>query len=310
MKNKKMAIGLATTASFAILGLSAFALFTARDDSDFIAKAGNVNIQVDSLSMTNHTNINPGDNDPNNPEDAIEGTNHIFEYTVTNVGTKSVRTRHTIILTAEDENGELLDARYLGLFNNDVEIITKTYILEDGTEVEELDESNEEFVKAIKYVFLGDIFDGYGEAIADGGDAEKESLAGVIKEDDNGIVSSTYYYDFALLRNASNKYQDATFKIDVVIEAMQYRNTNESDWETVTTVSKTFTTADVEGIYVPGMNEDSEGNPLSSEFLNEEATIALPEKESSEEISSEEIPSEESSDEISESQIVETTETN
>lgn len=314
MKNKKLAIGLATTTSFAILSLSAFALFTARDDSDFVAKAGNVNVEVDDLSMTNPLNINPGDNDPNNPEDAAAGTDHIFEYTVTNLGNKSIRTRHTIMLSATDSSEELLDARYLGLYINDEEIISKTYVLEDGTEVEELEEDEEQMVKAIKYVFISDIFDGYGKAISDGGDAEKESLAGIIKANDDGIVEETYTYDFALLRDASNKYQNADFHIDVIVEAMQYRNTNESDWETVTTVSRTFSTADVEGLYVPGMNEDANGNPLDSEYLNEESTLEgnseteIPEETiTSEESSSEESSDENSTEETSEEITVEET---
>lgn len=269
MKNKKLAIGLATTASFAVIGLSAFALFTARDDSDWIAKAGTVDIELDNLKLSNSDNINPGDNDPNNPKDAAKGTSHVFEYTVSNFGTKSVRTRHTILLTITDadDSSKLLDARYVGLYKSGKEIGTRTYILKDGTEVSSFKDKDE--VKAVKYVFMGDIFDGYGTSIADGGNAEKEALDGVIKADkDTNNVDEVYSYDFTLLRGADNEYQAADFKIDVVIEAMQYRNTNETDWATVTTVSKTFSSAEVINKYVPAQDEDNTGKKISSEFLD------------------------------------------
>lgn len=268
MKNKKVIIGLSSTLSVAVLGLGALALFTAKDDSDFKAKAGTLGIEVDDLDMTNPLNINPGDNDPSNPEDAAAGTEHIFEYTVSNLGTKSARTRHTIILTV-NKGETLLDARYMCLFNVDSdELVKKIYVLEDGTEVSNLSEIGEnEFVKAVKYIFLSDIFDGVGTDVKEGGPAEKENIEGVVTEED-GKVEKTYAYDFALLRGATNKYQDADFNIEVVVEAMQYRNTDESDWEAVTTVKRTYTTADVDGTYVPAQDEDSEGNKLDSEFLD------------------------------------------
>lgn len=268
MKNKRLTIALATTSSFAIIGLSAFALFTARDDSDWIAKAGTVNIDVEALSLTNSENVNPGDNDPSNPKGIESTTDHVFEYKVSNLGTKSVRTRHTIILTAADgEDQSLLDARYLALFSGGKELVSKTYVLEDGSEASSVKDTD--VVKAVKYVFMGDVFDGFGDDLKDGGNAEKESLSGVVKQGDNTEgVEKVYSFDFALLRGASNKYQAADFTIDVIIEAMQYRNTEESDWNTVSTVTRKFSSADVEQNYVPARDEDSEGNPLDPEFLD------------------------------------------
>jgi len=271
MKNKKLKIALATTSSFAILGLSAFALFTARDDSNWIARAGTVDIEVEALSLTNSDNVNPGDNDPTNPKDSESTTGHVFEYMVSNLGTKSVRTRHTIILTATDgEKHELLDARYLALFKGGKELVAKTYILDDDSEVTDIKNLKEgQVVKAVKYVFMGDVFDGFGDDLTKGGNAEKESLDGVVKQAENAkSVDKVYSYDFALLRGADNDYQNADFVLDVVIEAMQYRNTEESDWNTVSTVSKKFSSADVAQDYVPARDEDSEGNKLSSEFLD------------------------------------------
>lgn len=291
MKNKKTVVGLASATAVLILGASTLALFTAKDDSNFKAKAGTLGIEVDSLKMENPDNINPGDNDPSNPEDAVAGTEHEFEYTVENLGTKSARTRHTIILSVTENNSDkVLDARHMVMFGNDKELVEKSYVLEDNSEVSELKDG--QFVKAIKYVFISDVFDGVGKDIKDGGSAEKENIENIVSENDKGKVEKTYTYDFGLLRTATNKYQEADFHIDVIVEAMQYRNTNESDWETVTRVERTYSTADVNGTYVPSHDEDKDGNKLSSEYLDH-----VFEKHTSEETVE---PSEDNSEESSE----------
>ncbi len=267
MKNKKTVVGLASATAVLVLGASTLAMFTAKDESDFKAKAGTLGIEVDALKMENPNNINPGDNDPSNPADAVAGTEHEFEYTVENLGTKSARTRHTIILTAtENGTSNVLDARHMIMFGNDKELVKKFYVLEDDTEVSELKEG--QFVKAVKYIFISDIFDGVGKDIKEGGSAEKETVENVVSENKNGKVEKTYTYDFGLLRSATNKYQAADFHIDVIVEAMQYRNTDKSDWETVTRVERTYSTANVNGTYVPAQDEDKDGNKLSSEYLD------------------------------------------
>ena len=154
--NKKIGMIVGSIAGgLAILGVGSLALFTARTDSDFSAKAGTVTIDLKELNMTNSKNVNPGDNDPDNPVGAAEGTEHKFTYEVYNTGNKSIRTRHTIILTIDEagESDELLDARFLALFNKGKEIAKKSYILEDDAEVDSLDKINRK-VKAVKYVFL------------------------------------------------------------------------------------------------------------------------------------------------------------
>lgn len=246
------------TAMVALIG-GTLALFTARADSDFTAKAGTVSVNVDKLAMTNSGNINPGDNDPSNPEGAVAGTDHDFTYVVTNKGTKSIRTRHSLILTCTEntKDAKLLDARYLALYNNKAEVVTKSYILEDDSEVTSLQNVTKK-VKAVKYVFLSDVFNGVGK------DAEVETLQGVIAEKD-GVVSKEYLLDFALLRGATNEYQACNVNIEVVVEAMQYRNTAESDWNEVSRVVRQFSTADVNINVIPDENEDINGKAFKSE---------------------------------------------
>ena len=264
--NRKTKIGLIVgtiTLSVAVITAGALALFTARTDSNFSAKAGTVTIELDELAMTNSENINPGDNDPSNPEGSVEGTTHDFTYVVTNTGNKSVRTRHTVMLTVDKagESEQLLDARYLALFQDAKEIASKTYVLEDDSEVTNIDKETKK-VKAVKYVFISDVFDGKGKNIEDGGDAEKETVSGVVKENEKGDVEKQYSYDFSLLRTATNEYQASDISITVTIEAMQYRNTNDADWSESATVIRKYSNADVKASVVPASNEDKNGNEI------------------------------------------------
>lgn len=242
----------------------ALALFTARTDSDFYAKAGTVRIEVDELELTNPDNINPGDSDPNNPADAAGGTEHIFSYDVTNNGNKSVRTRHSIIITCDKagDNDEMLDARFFEMLDKDGdELEEKLYILDDDTTKKEV--GTDDVVKAVKYTFYGDVMDGKGTDIEDGGDAEKEDVSGTVKQKD-GEVSKTYSYTLAMLRQAKNSYQGCDVNIEIVVEAMQYRNTDNDDWSIAGIVSKTYTTSEVNMNVVPAYNEDKNGNVIDS----------------------------------------------
>lgn len=262
MKKKILLIASAVAGAIVVLSLGTLALFTARTDSDFSAKAGTVTIDLKNLDITNCKNLNPGDNDPSNPDGAVAGTDHKFTYDVYNTGNKSIRTRQTIILTVDEagDSKELLDARYLSLFNDEKEITEKYYVLKDDSVKTTI--SDNDFVKAVKYVFISDVFDGKGTDITKGGDAEKESVVNVVKQNDSGDVKKTYSYDFSLLRNASNKYQGADINASVTIEAMQYRNTDEKDWSQSAIVVRDYSSAKVTLNVVPASNEDKTGNVI------------------------------------------------
>lgn len=242
---------------------SAYALFSARTDSDFYAKAGTVRIDLDGLYLTNADNINPGDNDLSNPSDVAGGTEHAFSYDVINNGNKSIRTRHTIIITCDEEGSddELLDARYFEMLSNGRELEEKLYVLKDGSTKKKV--GKDDFVEAVKYTFLGDIMDGNGDDIENGGDAEKEDLSGTVKQDGDQVIGS-YEFDFAMLREAPNRYQGCDVNIEVIVEAMQFRNTDNKDWDIVGVVSKTYTTADVNMNVVPNYDEDKNGNKIDA----------------------------------------------
>lgn len=271
MSKKIKLIAGSSVAAAAVLGIGAFALFTDNDTEGMNSKAGTVSVDLGDLGLENAGNINPGDNDedipdsyipdpddplydPENPDTPVPivTTPHDLTFTVANNGTKSIRTRQTLIITckqlvevnsptsAEPEMEEVtLDPSYLSLLIEEGTEIgskeglgKKVYVMSDESELtpEEyaaLDEDSELTVVAIKYQLTPDIFDGVGES------AEIEDVSTVKNEDD--VAEKLYTYKLKMDKDTPNAYQGATVSIDVIIEAMQYRNTANSDWETMTT---------------------------------------------------------------------------
>lgn len=252
MNKKKITIILSVVALLVIFG-SSLALFSDRNSSEFVAELGTVEIELDDMNLTNSDRIAPGNGDVNNPDGSTGNVEHKFSFKFKNNGNKSIRTRYTIVLSAKNNN-EFLDAKHMSLTENGLELSGKEYLDKDGNTVNAYSDD----IKAIKYTLDGDIFDGYGEDILDGGDAEKEDLSSVVRENDKGDVEKLYSYNFILSRDAENEYQNADVIIDVIAEAMQYRNTRDSNFDNIV-VSKTYSTQDFEGDFVPSRDEDADG---------------------------------------------------
>ena len=296
-KAKRRSIIIALVLSLGLIFSGALALFTSRSSSDFKAQAGTVKLEVAGLNLTNSTNVNPGDMDPANSGDGFtKGTPHEFSYTVYSLGTKSSRARHTILLTADKagESTDYLDASVFKLFVHGTqdelfkdEVIDEEtgivlqgryYILSNDTEIKSLEEleelrktDNTLFVKAVKYTWMGNIYDGLGTDIKKGGNAEKEdpnALISVvpdvklIQQDENGNICESFLFDFGMMRGASNKYQGCDINFDVIEECMQYRNTTDDDWKLVSQVDKSYSTAQAHLTTVPATNENKWGDEL------------------------------------------------
>lgn len=276
-KNKKIITiaGLTGAAAVAVVG-GAFALFTDSTDKATSGVAGTVDIRMDNFNLSNPDNINPGDYDPDMPvtytptvgdplydaqnpdkEVTISTTVHDLTFDITNDGTKSIRTRHTLVLSVKDTEGNYLDARRFQLYEDadaveDTnlpahadELTGKVYIAEDNTEYTEESAIPEgTLIKAIRYRFTPDIFDGVGLQ------AEKEKDATVTCADDNTPATKRYLYKLAMDMETPNSYQGSALEIEATFEAMQYRNTTQDDWKVVST--ETFTanvaTSDVEAV--------------------------------------------------------------
>lgn len=265
-RNKKIAaiVGVTSLATVAVIG-GALALFTDSADKNVNGLAGTVDIVATDLTLSNPDNINPGDFDPEmpvkytptegdplyDPEDptkevVISTTPHNLTFSITNNGTKSIRTRHTLVLSVKDTEDNYLDARVFQLYEDldgaltdmpgaDEELPGKIYIANDADSTEYTNESDipeDTLIKAIVYRFTPDIFDGVGTQ------AETETNS-TVKGDGETPATKAYDYKLALNMDTPNSYQGSTLAIEATFEALQYRNTVQNDWTVVS--KKTFT---------------------------------------------------------------------
>ena len=225
--NKKLKLtAVVSLVAIVALASGAFAFFSSTDEQTKDAIAGTVDMEVSDIVFDNAENINPGDNDPSLPEDPNrpEGTPHNISFSLENIGTKSIRTKHEITLTMEDET---LDPSVFFILDiNNEEVVKKYYLVNDEFLTQEqynaLVSEGEVFCSAVKYVIASDIFDGVGE------NSEKEDHS-TIKEVD-GKATNSYTYQLAMNQVATDKYQGKNVNINVSVFAIQYRNTDASGW--------------------------------------------------------------------------------
>ena len=281
-KTKIIAASITALASVGLVTVGTLALFTDYADAEAEAIGGKLDINITEYTMTNKDNINPGDNDPLAPktyvpvsgdpkynpanpqaEVPISTTDHIIKYRVSNDGNQSARTRQTILISCKNAAGEVLDPSVFHLFEGSNEASGKSLVLSDGTEIQEgTTIPDGKSVVALKYFTDSDIFDGVGK----GAQRENEST---VKQDD-GTCSKDYEYHFGMEKEKSgNMYQGVTLNIDIVVEAMQYRNTTAEKWiET----SRNTLTATTSGLSFPIV-------PNASKEANEETAKAVAEEE-------------------------------
>lgn len=282
-KAKIATIGILASTTLCVFAAGTLATLTASTESQFIAAAGTVQIELSDVQLSNAKSVVPGDNDPSVPKGNSKGTSHELSYMIYNVGTKSIQTRQTIILTATKENSKktLLDASFLKLYDGKKELEDKTYILSSGKEVTKLKDGQKAI--AVKYTFFGDSFDGSENAYVklkedkDSGEEyyiiEKETGdESFIVADESGDVGQSYKFDFCLSQNAPNSFQNCEITAYVNVEALQYRNSLEEDWEDAATVTRGFSSNRKLTIdSLPSFVEDSEGTEIdkNSEELDE-----------------------------------------
>jgi hypothetical protein len=257
MNNKKKIVAIAGTlgvAAVAVAGAS-LALFTDKTDGNIDGTAGTIDIRLDDLDLSNPDNINPGDSDPDMPktyvptegdplfdpanpnkEVEISTTEHALTFTITNDGTKSMRTRHTLVVSVKDTQGNYLNADVFSLYEDSKELTGKSYIGADDKEYASVAEVPADVtIKAVKYVFTPDVFDGFGLQ------AEKED-ASTVKSGDKA-ASKDYTYILAMDKDAKNEYQGAVVMVETLFEGMQFRNTVQDDWKVVSTETFDMTVA-------------------------------------------------------------------
>lgn len=234
LKNKKNKLSLLVGgASIAILGGASLALFSDRAQTGVTGKAGTLSINVDSFDMTNKGNINPGDNDETVKEN-VSTTPHDITFNVENTGNKSIRTRHTILVSLKNGKNTLNPSVISVLKSKGQELEGKEYLDAEGKVTKD-----KKSATAIKYVVLSDVLNGAGT------DAETET--------DGKDAKQSYKYLLKMDKGAKNEYQGADLNIDLVVDAIQFRNTTDEDWKTVATetINGTMTGVNVKEGTVP-----------------------------------------------------------
>ena len=233
---KKLLIAGASTLGVAIVGLGAYAYFSDKDSETVDGTVGTVDITATDATLS-HTyngqeapdNINPGDNDPDQPNDpdnpSRPGTDHELSFDINNLGSKSVITRSKITVTAEDRDGNAITAADL------INIILSEKTDSDNYTLAKLaplayEADDEELVYIVGGTSdrgLVDVLNGVGD------NAETEANV--------TATSMTKTFDIGLEKEvgttARSVLEGATITFTVEVQAMQYRNTADSDWETL-----------------------------------------------------------------------------
>lgn len=233
MSKKKIAIIAGTAvAAAAITAAGVLATFTDNAVVTQPAQAGSVDISVSGLKLTNANNINPGDHDiymPNDPSDPRNaGTEHDITFTVTNLGTKSVKTRHVVKITLENKN---LDPSVFMINKNGAEIENSIRYIETADGLVPSDKYNAAKngkALAVVYYIIENVLDGAGTPLS------ADGMSGVAEvENPVQTTSASYEYNFGMDHRATVEYEKCKINVSLEIQAMQYRNTTGSDWATL-----------------------------------------------------------------------------
>lgn len=212
-KKTKISFSIAALSALIIVG-SSFALFSDRTELSTSGKVGTVSVNVSEVDMENASNINPGDND--NVSNLEKTTPHDITFTVSNEGSKSIRTRHTFVYNLSSV-GKTLDPSVISILDSNGNELQGKELITDGN-------NN---ITAIKYTILSDVLSGVGTG------AEIET---------GSDSTASYTYKLKMSKNAKNEYQGADIKMDVFVDAMQYRNTDNNDWVNIAQDTITGTT--------------------------------------------------------------------
>lgn len=248
MKNKNKLIIGASVASALVIAGGTFAFFADSVEETLNSKVGNVSIEIEECKIThsdNLNNINPGDNDPtlvveeepsgDSPGSGIiggpsirPGSDHELSFVVNNTGNKSVITRTVITVSGTSTGATPIGTDDLANIilsekatysanasaNDSDKSTTVTKLTPYGTDG-----------NALVYVIGGtrdeDVLNGFGE------NAEIETVSS------STTLSKTFDIglDKEVTADSPLMGADLTFKVEV--QAMQYRNTGDQEWNTI-----------------------------------------------------------------------------
>lgn len=229
-KNSKKlaAIGTVAVAAIAVVSMGAFAFFTDEAEKQTSGTAGNVSIGLTDITLTNSGNINPGDEDETIDKDARKGTDHNLTFTVNNTGNKSIMTRN--VITLQVDSGKLPANVYSLKTDDSTELADKYYSTDGKNFVAAASVTDMSTVKAVRYVTTQVALNGIGEN-AESADATATTVAGATTN--AGVDAVDFDYILKLAKEAGEEYELSPLSVTVEVQAMQYRNTSNAQWETL-----------------------------------------------------------------------------
>lgn len=226
-----------------------FAYFTDRVEHKATGTSGNVQIESTAFAGANDANVlvDRDGNDNLNPGDVRDLT-----FTVSNMGNKAVDIRHTIKLTVTDKAGAALDltaidgqAEFDIYKAGDVTYTAKAgYVIAENAKpvfssdsvTNTLGASRTLTGNTITYTFADTTLLGK-EGAANSERVENTALAA--DTDVEGFIdvndtkdAVTYKYVLVFRNTSLNKFMNSGIQIDMVVEAKQHYNTNDT-WATV-----------------------------------------------------------------------------
>lgn len=250
-----------------------FAYFTDRVEHKATGTSGNVQIESTAFAGANNANVlvDRDGKDNLNPGDVRDLT-----FTVSNMGNKAVDIRHTIKLTATDKAGaDLALTEEAGQAEFDIyKAGDVTYSAKAGYVIAEtakpvfssdsvtntLGASRTLTGNTITYTFADTTLLGK-EGVANSERVENAALAA--DTDVEGFIdvndtkdAVTYKYVLVFRNTSLNKFMNSGIQIDMVVEAKQHYNTNDT-WATVAV--QEFTAGNLAISAVPTHAEDTVG---------------------------------------------------
>lgn len=237
MNKKKITIaGAASVVAIGAVAAGAFAFFSDTAESATSGTAGLVDVDISSdMELTNSENINPGDNDPDKPDDARPGTPHELTFAVANSGNKSIMTRNVITLSVKDSAGAIdMDPSVYRLLydDNGTELVEKYYSADGITFTSEKHED----CKYVRYITTQVALDGkVGSTGQETEDGITEGAVGNGATVGEGKDNVSYAYTLMMELDTTDEYELSKLQIDLEVQAMQYRNTNNTAWDTIFT---------------------------------------------------------------------------
>lgn len=235
-KKRMMSLALVLAIGATLL-VGTTAYFTDRVSTNATATAGTVTLELDASTL--ETAMKDADGkDILNP-----GDQRVINYGLTNTGNKSVDVREKIVLTSSVAMDKAAAQAEFEIYNAaDVEFVDgRGYQPKDGASplaVRSISDNGLQITYDIpEYVLNGN---------EDFGDDAREIEDGVTTDSNDGA------YILVFKGASSNDFQGASVTIDILAEAKQHRNTDESLWAEIATESVTFGGVDV--AVVPEMN--------------------------------------------------------